>query len=90
MQRLRQANILMETNLRVEEITAKGVRGIREGNPIFFSADTVVLATGSLSNKDLAMQLQNKVLEIHLIGDCVEPRKIKEAIEEGFSVGSKV
>ncbi len=90
MQRLRKANIVMETSLRVEEITAKGVNGIREGNPIFFSADTVVLATGSLPNKELAIQLQNKVLEVHLIGDCVEPRKIKEAIEEGFSVGSKV
>ena len=90
MQRLRKANIVMETNLRVEEITAEGVKGTREGNPIFFSADTVVLATGSLPNKELATQLQNKVPEIHLIGDCLEPRKIKEAIEEGFSVGSKV
>ncbi len=90
MQRLRQANIVMETSLRVEEITAKGVKGIREGKLLFSPADTVVLATGSLPNKELAIQLQNKVPEVHFIGDCVEPRKIKEAIEEGFSVGSKV
>ena len=90
MQRLRKANIAMETNLKYEEITAEGVKATRDGNPIFFPADTVVLATGSLPNKELAIQLQNRVPEIHLIGDCVEPRKIKEAIEEGFSVGSKV
>jgi len=90
MQRLRKANIVMETDLRVEEITVTGVKGMREGNPIFYPADTVVLATGSLSDKDMAIQLQNKVPEIHLIGDCAEPRKIKEAIEEGFSAGSLV
>jgi len=61
-----------------------------KGIPIFFSADTVTLATGSLPTKELASQLQNKVPEIHLIGDCLEPRGIKEAIEEGFSVGSKL
>jgi len=90
MRRLRKANIVMTTNLRVEEITAEGVKGTQEGNPMFFSADTVVLATGFLPNKELAIQLQNKVPEIHLVGDCAEARTIKEAIEEGFSIGSKV
>jgi len=88
--RLRKADVAMETNLEYEEITIHGVKATRNGTPVFFSADTVVLATGSLPNKELALRLEKKVPEIHVIGDCVEPRNIKEAIEEGFSVGSRV
>ena len=89
-QRVRNAGIGIETDLLVEEITKDGVRGSRNGGPEFFPADTVVLARGFLPDKELAAKLQDKVPVIHLIGDCAEPRMIKEAIEEGFRIGSEV
>ena len=34
--------------------------------------------------------LKDKTKEIYLRGDALEPRKVKEAITEGFSIGLKV
>jgi hypothetical protein len=42
------------------------------------------LATGSTPNKALGKALKAKYLEFAEIGDCVEPRRIREAIEEGI------
>ena len=46
--------------------------------------DTVVLALGLKSNRGLEEALRDKVPEIYVIGDCVEPRKVINAIWEGF------
>jgi len=43
-----------------------------------------ILATGSTPNKALGEALKGKYLEFAEIGDCVEPRRIREAIEEGI------
>ena len=85
--RLTQAGVRMETKAKVEEITDRGIRVSRDGTVELFAGDTVVLAVGFESNKGLAEELEGKVPSLQLIGDCNEPRKIKEAIEEGFCVG---
>jgi len=46
--------------------------------------DTVVLAVGLKSNRELEEALKDKVPEIYAIGDCVEPRKVINTIWEGF------
>jgi len=46
--------------------------------------DTVVLALGLRSNSGLEKALKDKVPEIYAIGDCVEPRKVLNAIWEGY------
>jgi pyruvate/2-oxoglutarate dehydrogenase complex dihydrolipoamide dehydrogenase (E3) component len=85
--RLTKSGVRMETKAKVEEITDRGVRVSRDGAVEFFGGDTVVLAVGFKSNKRLAEELKDKVVSLYLVGDCVEPRKIKEAIEEGLRVG---
>lgn len=47
-------------------------------------ADMVILATGMVSNNELAETLmsQGGALELHLFGDCKMPRKIQDAIYE--------
>jgi 2,4-dienoyl-CoA reductase-like NADH-dependent reductase (Old Yellow Enzyme family)/thioredoxin reductase len=49
--------------------------------------DIVVLALGVTPVDDLANQLQGKVREIHIVGDCHQPRKIIDAVYEGFQAG---
>jgi len=49
--------------------------------------DTVVLAIGMKSNQKLYKSLVGKVPNIYLIGDSKEPRKIHDAIFEGYTVG---
>lgn len=53
-------------------------------------ADTIVIATGSTPNNDLAKALEGKVKELYSIGDCVEPRKILEAMTEGWKTALSI
>jgi len=89
-ERLKAAGIQIETRIKIVEITEKGVTGLRNGSSEFFSAGTIVIAVGMKSERQLAEILEGIVPEIHIIGDCVEPRKIREAITDGYSVGLKL
>ncbi len=46
-------------------------------------ADTIVLAVGSVPNRDLVDKLQGMVPKCFVIGDCRKPRTILEAVAEG-------
>jgi 2,4-dienoyl-CoA reductase-like NADH-dependent reductase (Old Yellow Enzyme family)/thioredoxin reductase len=85
--RLSKMGVRMEANTKAEKITSKGVLANVNGKMNQFEADTVILATGSSPNSELAEQLKGKVAELHVIGDCVEPRRIQNAIHEGYRTG---
>ena len=53
-------------------------------------AETVVLATGSEAENTLYRNLEGRVPELYAIGDCVAPRKLLEAIHEGYAVALKI
>ncbi|UCG82506.1 MAG: FAD-dependent oxidoreductase [Dehalococcoidia bacterium] len=75
--------ILMETT--VSEITDDGVVIIdKDGKNNKLESDSVVLALGLKPNRDLADALGDTVSETRIIGDCVEPRKVMDAVWEGF------
>ena len=88
--RLEKNRVRIETNVKVEAITDKGVRGIRDGSSEFFEGDSIVLAIGTRPDKELAKELEGKVTELHLIGDCVEPHQIMEAIKDGFHIAREI
>jgi len=88
--RLKQRGIRMETHTIVEEITEKGVKVNRKGDPPFIEGDFVVLAVGLKSDPVLLEKFRSAAPEVFSIGDCVSPRMIKEAIEEGFAAGMKI
>lgn len=88
--RLKQMGVRMETRTTVEEITDKGVKVKRKGDPAFIEGDFVVLAVGLKSDPSLPEKFRSAAPEVFSIGDCAQPRMIKEAIEEGFAVGMKI
>jgi len=45
---------------------------------------------GMKANSELADQLQGKVRSLHVVGDASDPRRIMEAIEEGFLTGARI
>jgi len=57
---------------------------------IEFPIETVVIAVGVRANRELVEALAESDLEIHVIGDAVEPRKALDAIYEGFEIGISV
>lgn len=88
--RLQNAGIEMITRTRAQEITRRGVRAIQNNSPQIFEADMVVLAVGFTPNTGLTQKLTGKVATVYSIGDCVEPRKIVDAISDGARVGREI
>lgn len=82
---LANANVRILTETEALEITDEGIIiSDKDGKRSTLGADTIVLAIGLKPNKKLFEALNGKVSEIYAIGDCVEPRKVVNAIREGF------
>ncbi|EFK05285.1 putative NADH oxidase [delta proteobacterium NaphS2] len=82
---LGQEGVVSHTNTTIEEITGKGVIvSDTEGERRTINADTVVIALGLKPETGLYKGLKGKVPEVYAIGDCLAPRKIGNAMNEGF------
>ncbi len=89
--RLDLRGVTILTGSKGEAVQAEGlVVSTKAGPKQVLPADTIVLATGARPNQVLYRELSGKVSEIYLVGDCVEPRGIHEAIAEGFHAGQLI
>lgn len=52
--------------------------------------ESVILALGFISNQSLNQAMMENFDEVHIIGDCIKPRKIYQAIHEGAFVGRAI
>jgi len=89
--------LLGETDIKIltgHRLLEIGPGGVMLSGPDHLSveipADTVALAFGLAPNTDLATQLTGSFKNVYIIGDCVAPRKIYDAIHEGAFVGRKI
>ena len=82
--KLKECGVKVMHQVKYGKITPRGLTLTnKEGTAVFLEADNIVLATGAIPNKALGKSLKGIYLEFAEIGDCVEPRRIREAIEEG-------
>lgn len=82
---LKEYNVKVIPNIQYDKITRNGINLTnKEGKKIFLEAENIVLATGATPNKSLGELLKGKYIEFYEVGDCVEPRRIREAIDEGI------
>ncbi len=80
-------------NANIEKVNDTSIVVQKEGETEEIKGvDMVVLALGKVSNNGLGDELkrESRVPEIYTIGDCVIPRKMTEAIYEGFVAGHKI
>ena len=86
-----QVNISMVTAEKLDKITNKSVFFLdNAGNSLSFDTETVVLSLGFIQTDELAKHLASKGKEVYTIGDAKKPRKIKDAVYEGFVVASRI
>ena len=52
--------------------------------------DTVVFASGGVPDDGLGAALEGRVAEVHVIGDCYQPRDIEIAVVEGHRAGRAI
>lgn len=78
-------NLHWNTGVTCKEITENGVLAEdKNGIESFYPADTIVLAAGMKPLKTLAESFYGIVYDVKIIGDCVKPRRMDDAIYEGF------
>jgi 2,4-dienoyl-CoA reductase-like NADH-dependent reductase (Old Yellow Enzyme family)/thioredoxin reductase len=90
-QRLKEKGVTILTSTRVLELgrgyaMVEDASGVRRLNGF----DTIVLALGSIPNDRIYRNLKEKVSELYLIGDAVEPREVVDAVFEAEEVASKI
>ncbi|MBW1900842.1 MAG: FAD-dependent oxidoreductase [Deltaproteobacteria bacterium] len=91
LEKLSENGVNMLSHMTIREFTEQGlVTTDKEKKDQILKADTVVVALGAKSESRLANDLRDKVLELYEIGDCVSPRRIGEAIHEGFVTGWQI
>jgi len=70
---------------------AEGAVVIALGDEVFsLPADTVVLAVGAQPDNKLAQELEGVVPEVHMIGDCVDPRDAATATYEAARLALQI
>ena len=83
--KLKEYNIKIMSQVKYGKISKNGISLTdKEGKEVFLEADNIVLATGATPDKALSKSLKGKYFDFAEIGDCVEPRRIREAIDEGI------
>ncbi len=83
--------VKIETNTRLEEVTGEGaVVSSESSGKRLIKADTVVLASGLVSDNTLYKELTDKVARLYAIGDCREPRNIMGAVWDAFELGRTI
>ena len=89
-QKLKEKKITVILKAMAEEINKDGVAFVENGQSRVLTADTVVLAVGARSNRELMDALGNARVEVCAIGDCVAPRKIGQANAQGLNIGIRL
>jgi len=90
---LADAEVKILTDTSILEITGQGVviaDREREDEKSILPADTVMLALGLKPERELLEALNDGAIEVYAIGDCVEPRKVMDAIWEGFRTALRI
>jgi len=89
--RLLEKGVTLLTDIRYNEVTPQGlVVTTKDDKRKVIEADTIVLAVGSIPDRELYQEIKGNVPETYLAGDCVEPRKIRDAIGDGYRIALKI
>jgi 2,4-dienoyl-CoA reductase (NADPH2) len=87
---LREKGVALQVNAEAKGISDAGVEAVCDGNARLFEADTVIIATGMQPNNELVAGLAGKPPEVYSIGDCVEAKRIGEAVKDAYRVALKL
>jgi NADPH-dependent 2,4-dienoyl-CoA reductase/sulfur reductase-like enzyme len=91
LKRLQALPVRILTGAAVELVSISGICVDRCEEKVFLDpVDTVVVAAGAQPVEELSRDLRDLEIEVHVIGDARRPRRIFDAIHEGYEVGCAV
>jgi len=83
-------DVVMHTSTICNSIEESGIWVTRHGRKYKILADSVVLATGYKSNTILETFLREQFSDLQVIGDCISPRVIADAVYEGWQAAARL
>ena len=89
MMRIKASKIKLINKVSYKEIKKDAVVIEKNGKEMIIPADTVVISGGLVPDRDLIEALKGKI-PVKEVGDCIEPRKIMEAVHEGFKAALEI
>lgn len=89
LERWKTLDIEILTGKRVASITSQGITVEEDGKTEEIAGETIVLALGAEAEKKLA-DIEGEIPKLFVIGDCLQPRKILDAVYEGAKVGCEI
>jgi len=88
---LRSSGVKIVSEVKIEEITDKGIWVIsKQWQRQEILADTVVFALGVKPRLNIVEQLSGLARETYIIGDCIKPRNLMGAIHDAFNVAAEI
>lgn len=79
------------TETQVLEIREEGVlTSDKHGQRNLLAADFIILAAGMKAGEMVVDEIKSHIPEVYMIGDCVAPRRVINAIWEGFRLARLV
>ena len=90
--KLAELGVHLKMNHRIVEMTGAKVVCQTGGKEVSYAADSVICALGLKSRKALVEELRTKCkgVEIIPVGDVNKPRKIMQAVHEGFHAARRI
>jgi 2-enoate reductase len=87
---LKEQKVEILTHTPLKEVTDRGVV-IQTGDSVrkTIVCDSVALAMGLRSSTEVYDSLKEEIVELYAIGDCKEPRKVMDALWEGYHVAAR-
>lgn len=78
------------TGATVKQVTPEAVVYEQEGQQKAIAANTVIMALGARPNNEIEAELKSGGFQYVMIGDVKQPRKIIDAVHEGFLAASEI
>jgi 2-enoate reductase len=87
---LKYLNIPVFLETRVSSIEDGRVEAVTPSGKLELLCDTVILCTGLTPVRDLYDKLRVEHQNVHLIGDALSPRKIRDAVWDAYYLGASI
>ena len=87
---LREKGVDLRVAAEAKGISGAGVQAVCDGTAASFEADTVIIAAGMQPCDDLSAVLAGRLPEVYPIGDCVEAKRIGEALKDAYRVALRL
>ena len=87
---IQEKNVRLALSTRAKELRRDGVLAEREGEELFFPADTVVYAVGQRPLSEEALALNACAPEFYMAGDCVAAKNIMAATAAAYQAAKDI